>query len=336
MRMSRATFRPPKLFTHQKMRLGFDEIARARRSVIASISNHRQRHCTKLCVRRPGRDPINCKLVVPRVHRIRDPVIHAMARTPAMREGIDIEVSAADRERLAAVVVVIAEPAKHVWRARIILATGESCGTAGATRRAGSQSLARGAAGSGSCAKAWPACCTTRRAKPVCHHRRPPVSAGRPCPRADSAPSRLERQPMGPAAPWPAMPVGASSLSSMQRIWAAHKLQPHRLRTFQAYASTPPLPLNWGPGHRRALYRLAGSCRLVLSIDQKSQIQALDRTQPGLPLEVGPGRDHDPRSTSATGTTTLFAAFNVLRRDGHWTMHGTSTSPSGIHPLPEC
>ena len=47
-----------------------------------------------------------------------------------MREGISIEVSAADRERLAAVEADRNSPQKHVWRARIILATAQGCGTA--------------------------------------------------------------------------------------------------------------------------------------------------------------------------------------------------------------
>ena len=54
-----------------------------------------------------------------------------------MREGINIEVSAADRERLVAVVADRNSPQKHVWRARIILATAEGCGTAEIMRRAG-------------------------------------------------------------------------------------------------------------------------------------------------------------------------------------------------------
>ncbi len=54
-----------------------------------------------------------------------------------MREGISIEVTAADRERLAAVVADRNSPQKHVWRAQIILATAEGCGTAEIMRRAG-------------------------------------------------------------------------------------------------------------------------------------------------------------------------------------------------------
>ena len=54
-----------------------------------------------------------------------------------MREGISIEVDAADREQLAAVAADRNSPQKHVWRARIILATAEGCGTAEIMRRTG-------------------------------------------------------------------------------------------------------------------------------------------------------------------------------------------------------
>src|SRR5512145_214477 len=54
-----------------------------------------------------------------------------------MREGITVEVSAADRARLEAVVADRNRPQKHVWRARIILATAEGLGTSAIMRRAG-------------------------------------------------------------------------------------------------------------------------------------------------------------------------------------------------------
>src|SRR5271155_3862847 len=54
-----------------------------------------------------------------------------------MLKGISIEVSGADRERLAAVVAYRNSPQKHVWRVRIILATAEGCGTAQIMRRSG-------------------------------------------------------------------------------------------------------------------------------------------------------------------------------------------------------
>jgi transposase len=98
------------------------------------------------------------------------------------------------------------------------------------------------------------------------------------------------------------------SLRSVQRIWQAHQLQPHRIRTFKRSRD---------PAFEAKLVDVVGlyldppTHAVVLSIDEKSQIQALDRTQPGLPLK--PGRcgtmTHD---YVRHGTTTLFAALNVL------------------------
>jgi hypothetical protein len=95
------------------------------------------------------------------------------------------------------------------------------------------------------------------------------------------------------------------SLTTVQRVWKAHKLAPHRLRTFKrsrdpAFAEKVEDIVG--------LYMYPPAHAVVLSIDEKSQIQALDRTQPGLPLK--PGRcgtmTHDYKRH---GTTTLFAAF---------------------------
>ena len=98
------------------------------------------------------------------------------------------------------------------------------------------------------------------------------------------------------------------SVGSVQRIWRAHKLQPHRLRTFKRSRD---------PRFEAKLTDIVGlyldppAHAVVLSIDEKSQIQALDRTQPGLPIK--PGRcqtmTHDYKRH---GTTTLFAALSVL------------------------
>ena len=65
-----------------------------------------------------------------------DSILACYVRLCDMREGISIEVSAADRERLAAVVADRNSPQKRVWWARIILATAEGCGTAEIMRRA--------------------------------------------------------------------------------------------------------------------------------------------------------------------------------------------------------
>jgi transposase len=94
------------------------------------------------------------------------------------------------------------------------------------------------------------------------------------------------------------------SASSVQRIWRAHGLQPHRVKQFK---------LSTDPQFVDKLRDIVGlyvdppAHAAVLSVDEKSQIQALDRTQPGLPMK--PGRagtmTHDYKRH---GTTTLFAA----------------------------
>ena len=98
------------------------------------------------------------------------------------------------------------------------------------------------------------------------------------------------------------------SVSSVQRIWRAHGLQPHRVRQFK---------LSNDPQFAAKLRDVVGlyvdppAHAIVLSVDEKSQIQALDRTQPGLPLKKGRAgtMTHDYKRH---GTTTLFAALNVL------------------------
>jgi transposase len=98
------------------------------------------------------------------------------------------------------------------------------------------------------------------------------------------------------------------SLRSVQRIWAAHDLQPHRIRTFKR-SSDPDFAAKLEA--IVGLYLEPPAHSLVLSLDEKSQIQALDRTQPGLPLKPGKAgtMTHDYKRH---GTTTLFAALNVL------------------------
>jgi transposase len=101
----------------------------------------------------------------------------------------------------------------------------------------------------------------------------------------------------------------ATGLSSatIQRIWKAHGLQPHRVETFK---------LSRDPRFLEKLHDVVGlyldppEKAIVFSVDEKSQIQALDRTQPGLPMKKGRAgtMTHDYKRH---GTTTLFAALNV-------------------------
>ena len=95
--------------------------------------------------------------------------------------------------------------------------------------------------------------------------------------------------------------------STVQRIWKAFSLQPHRSETFKL--STDPLFVE-KVRDIVGLYLDPPDRALVLCIDEKSQIQALDRTQPLLPMRPGQveRRTHDYKRH---GTTSLFAALDV-------------------------
>src|SRR5436853_4608780 len=97
------------------------------------------------------------------------------------------------------------------------------------------------------------------------------------------------------------------SQSTISRIWRAFGLQPHRFETFKL--SKDPLFIE-KVRDIVGLYLNPPDCALVLCVDEKSQIQALDRTQPLLPMRPGQAerRSHDYKRH---GTTSLFAAFNV-------------------------
>jgi transposase len=98
------------------------------------------------------------------------------------------------------------------------------------------------------------------------------------------------------------------SRMSVQRIWKQHNLQPHRVETFKLSRDKRFVEkLRDVVG----LYLSPPDKALVLSVDEKSQIQALDRSQPGLPLKKGRcgTMTHDYKRN---GTTTLFAALNML------------------------
>jgi len=98
------------------------------------------------------------------------------------------------------------------------------------------------------------------------------------------------------------------SPSTVGRIWAAHGLKPHRLGTFKLSNDTQFIEkLEDIIG----LYLSPPEHALVFSCDEKSQMQALDRTQPGLPLKKGRGQTmtHDYKRH---GTSSLFAALNIL------------------------
>lgn len=102
--------------------------------------------------------------------------------------------------------------------------------------------------------------------------------------------------------------VAGVSESTVGRIWRVHGLKPHLSQTFK---------VSNDPRFAEKLHDIVGlylsppENAVVFSVDEKSQIQALDRTQPGLPLKKGRAgtMTHDYKRN---GTTTLFAALNIL------------------------
>lgn len=220
-----------------------------------------------------------------------------------MHERRNIRLSAADRRALEAVVINRNSPQKHVWRAKIVLLTADGRGTAEimqATSKAKTviwrwqeRFREQGAAG------LW-----RDKTRPS---RIPPLS-----------PEVVERVvamtlagPPPGASHWTGSAmakVASISVSSVQRIWRTHGLRPHLVRQFK---------LSRDPQFAAKLKDIVGlyvnppDHAVVLSVDEKSQIQALDRTQPGLPMKKGRAgtMTHDYKRH---GVTTLFVALNVL------------------------
>ena len=221
-----------------------------------------------------------------------------------MRTGIVVNVTAADRKRLAGIVANRNSPQKHVWRARIVLLTADGLGTAEIMRQTGK---------SKSVVWRWQERFMQASVDGLLRDKT------RPSRKPPLPPEVIARvieltaaPPPGVATHWTAAAMAKAtgiSASSVQRIWRAHGLKPHQVRQFK---------LSNDPAFATKLRDVVGlyvdppDHAVVLSIDEKSQIQALDRTQPGLPMKKGRAgtMTHDYKRH---GTTTLFAALDVLQ-----------------------
>ena len=220
-----------------------------------------------------------------------------------MRAGITIAVSPTDRVRLDAVVVDRNSPQKHVWRARIVLLSADGHGTSEIMRLTGKAKT---------CVWRWQERFMTAGVDGLLRDktrpsRIPPLGARV----ADRVIALTLTDPPGETTHWTSAAMAAAagiSVSSVQRIWRGHGLQPHRMRQFKL--SNDPL-FATKVRDSVGLYVDPPVHAVVLSVDEKSQVQALDRTQPGLPLKKGRcgTMTHDDKRN---GTTTLFAALNVL------------------------
>src|SRR5512135_3161470 len=220
-----------------------------------------------------------------------------------MRPGVSMMLTDVDRERLDAIVRDRNSPRKHVWRARIVLLTAAGLGTNAVMRETGK---------SKTCVWRWRERFMAEGVGGLVHDKTRP-SRIRPLGQAilDRVIALTNTKPPYEATHWTAGAMAEAvgvSASSVQRIWRAHQLRPHRFRSFK---------LSTDPAFADKVRAIVGlyvdppAHGVVLSIDEKSRIQALDRAQPSLPMK--PGRlgtmTHDYKRH---GTTTLFAALNVL------------------------
>jgi transposase len=220
-----------------------------------------------------------------------------------MREQIALHVSPADRASLEAVVADRNSRQKHVWRAKVVLAAADGHGTTAIAHRAG---LSRPSV------RRWRERFAREGVPGLLRDKsRKPGKAPLPTSTVDRVVELTLGEPPGETTHWTGRMMAEAvgiSLRSVQRIWAAHRVAPHRVRTFKLSRDAAFVPkLRDVVG----LYMHPPAHAIVLSIDEKPQIQALERTQPGLPMRQG-------RCATAThdyerhGTTTLFTALNVL------------------------
>ena len=190
-----------------------------------------------------------------------------------------------------------------VWRAKIVLATADGHGTNAIMRRTGK---------SKPCVWRWQERYIEEGVEGLLRDKtRPPrqeaAARSGEAQGADQDGERdaAERHALEPALRW--RPRWASATSSVERIWAEAGLKPHLVRRFKI--SNDP-QFEEKVTDVVGLYMNPPDRALVLCVDEKSQIQALDRTQPGLPLKKGRAATmtHDYKRH---GTTTLFAALDV-------------------------
>ena len=218
------------------------------------------------------------------------------------RDDICLYVSAANRSKLAAIIKDRNRTSKVVWRAKIVLATADGHGTNEIMRRTGK---------SKPCVWRWQERYVAEGVDGLLRDktrpsRVPPLKQNVKL--AVLKKTASERPPN--ATHWSrtsmAKAVGISP-SSVGRIWREAGLKPHRIDTFKV-SNDPQFEAK--VIDVVGLYMNPPAKALVLCVDEKSQIQALDRTQPGLPMKKGRAQTmtHDYKRH---GTTTLFAALDV-------------------------
>ena len=247
-------------------------------------------------------------------------------------------ISAEDRQRLAAILVDRNRPQKHVARVRIILASAERLDVAAIARHAG---ISRPAVWR------WQQRFAEIGVDGLLRDQtRKPGKPPTPEATIHRVVALTCAEPPAEATHWTGrMMAKASGLSlrTVQRIWAAHRLQPHRLRTFKR-SRDPDFVAKLAD--IVGLYLAPPRHAVVLSVDEKSQIQALDRTQPGLPLKPGKAGTILNAVEAAVPAGKLIHVIldnygthkhpkvrAWLDRHDRWTFHYTPTSGSWLNAV---
>ncbi len=226
-----------------------------------------------------------------------------MCDSCGMAQTVNVIVCAEDRKRLLAIVGDRNRRLKHVQRAKVVLHSAERLPVLEVARRAGVSRPAVWRWQQRYGEQGVDGLLRDKTRKPG----RAPLS-----PKTVAKVLELTcSQPPGEATHWTGRAMAKAfgiSLRAVQRLWDAHRLQPHRIRTFKR-SSDPRFAEK--VEDVVGLYMAPPAHAVVVSIDEKSQIQALDRTQPGLPLKPGKcgTMTHDYKRN---GATTLFAALNIL------------------------
>ena len=218
------------------------------------------------------------------------------------RDDICLYVSPANRSRLEAIIKDRNSSRKAVWRAEIVLATADGAGTNEIMRRTGK---------SKPCVWRWQERFVEEGVDGLLRDKTRP-SRVPPLPETIrlAVLKKTAKETPANATHWSrtsmAKAVGISP-SSVGRIWREAGLKPHRIDTFKV--SNDP-QFEEKVADVVGLYMRPPDKAMVLCVDEKSQIQALDRTQPGLPMKKGRAQTmtHDYKRN---GTTTLFAALDV-------------------------
>jgi transposase len=214
----------------------------------------------------------------------------------------DITVTAEDRARLRRLVRNRNSPAKVVWRARIVLATAD-----GETVKA----ICRATGKSKPCVWRWQRRFAEEGVDGLLRDKtRPPGRKPLGAELKAKVLAKTARETPGDATHWSVRSMAKAfgiSHTSVQRIWREAGLKPHLVGKFKV-SSDPQFEEK--VTDIVGLYMNPPDRALVLCVDEKSQIQALDRTQPGLPLKKGRSATttHDYKRN---GVTTLYAAMDV-------------------------